>query len=793
MTDAGRTAIVRFVDELKRLRRRAGEPSLNRVAALTAALSHPLPRSTISDKLNARSLPDWEFVSSFVTACAAHAEQAGARLPADAADLHTWAGRHLEMLRAVDDAHQAGRLAASARTEIDRHGADSPPAPRQLPAGPRHFAGRAAELSELGRIAAEAAVPGGAVVVSAIAGTAGIGKTALAVHWARGAADRFPDGQLYVNLRGYGPGVPLTPAEAVRGFLDAFAVPPSEMPSAVDGLFGLYRSLVAGKRILVVLDNARDAEQVRPLLPGSSGCLAVVTSRDRLASLIAVEGAQLLRLDLLTAAEARRMLEDRIGPSRVRAEPEAAERIIAACTGLPLVLAIVAARAAAHPAFSLAELAAELVEVGGLDAFAGGDQAMDARTVFSWSYRRLEPASARMFRLLGRHPGPDIGTVGAAGLAGVPAREARRLLRDLADAHLLTEHRPGRFACHDLLRVYAAELAEEHDCAEDRRAATHRMLDHYMRTADRAARAVDPYRAVLDLPEPAAAASPEEMADTAQALAWFAAEHRVLLAVMAQDSPGFDAYRHRLARALSAYLYRAGYWLEWVSAEEAALRAAERGGDLRERATAHRGLARAYLRLDREQAALTQLRLALDRYADLGDRVGQAHAQLNLAEVFDQFGNHPMALRHAQLGLDGYRAAGYPAGQARALNSIGWTLSQQGKHGDAVGYCREALELQLKLGDRDGAADTLDSLGHAYHQQRDYELARDSYQRAVDLFRETGNRPEEGRTLDQLGDVVADEGDLAAARDAWRRAADLLERVGPPGDVDAIRAKLDRR
>jgi len=791
MTGAGRTAIIEFVDELKALRHRAGEPSLHRVASSTADLPHPLARSTISDKLNARSLPDWEFVASFVSACAAYADKAGAPLPAEAVDLIEWSARHVRMLHAVEGAQAADRLAASARAGIDRHVPDLA-APRQLPAAPRQFVGREAALTALDRIAVEAAEPGGAVVVSAVGGTAGIGKTTLAVHWAHRAADRFPDGHLYVNLRGYGPGAPLTPAEAIRGFLEAFAVPAQAIPTTLDGQTGLYRSLLAGRRMLVVLDNARDAEHVRPLLPGSAGCLVLVTSRDRLASLIAVEGAHPVRLDLLTPAEARTMLADRIGPDRVGAEPGAVDRIIAACTGLPLVLAIVAARATTHPGFPLADLAAELTGARGLDAFAGGDQAVDVRGVFSSSYRGLHPMAARLFRLLSRHPGPDIGTAATASLAGVPPREAQRLLRDLADAHLLVEHRPGRFVRHDLLRAYATELAEELDSAEDRRAATHRLLDHYLRTADRAARLVDPYRTALEPPDSPDGVSPEEVADTARALAWFAAEHRVLVAAVVREEVGFDAYTHRLARALWAYLYRVGNWHDWVSVEETGLRAARRSGDLREQAYAHHGLARVYLRLDRQEAALAQLGLALERYANLGDQVGQAHIQLHLAKAFDQLGQHSTALRHSRLALDGYRAADHPAGQATALNGIGRSLSQLGQHQQAVGYCREALDIQLGLGDRNGAAATLDSLGRAYHQLRDHESARACYRRAVDLFRETGDQPEECLALDHLGDVLADAGDLDTARATWRRAAELLERAGRTGQLAAIQVKLSR-
>jgi hypothetical protein len=510
--DAEQAAVVRFVGELKRLRRRAGEPSLNQVVALTAGLPHPLARSTISDKLNARSLPDWEFVASYVAACAAHAERCGAPLPAEAVDLNRWAGVHLRMLRAVDNAHASGRLAASVRVELDRRVDGAFVVPRQLPPAPRLFLGRADELAALDRFAGRGDAPAGAVTC-AIGGTAGIGKTTLAVHWAHRVADRFPDGQLYANLGGFGPGSPVPVTDAVRGFLEAFAVPPQEIPTTPEGQIGLYRSLLAGRRILVLLDNARDADQVRPLLAGSTGCLTLVTSRSQLFGLIAIEGAHWLSLDLLDRSQTRAMLADRIGPDRVAAEPEAVDRIVAVCAGLPLVIAIVAARAASHPGFPLAALAGELTGARGLEAFTIGDQALDVRTVLSWSYRGLDPAAARLFRQLGRHPGPDIGTAAAASLAGVPAGEARPLLRGLAEAHLLTEHRPGRFAYHDLLRAYAEELAEEQDSVDDRRAATHRTVDHYRRTAEAAARLLDPRRPVPDPPAPAPGVYPEAVAD----------------------------------------------------------------------------------------------------------------------------------------------------------------------------------------------------------------------------------------------------------------------------------------
>jgi len=365
--------------------------------------------------------------------------------------------------------HHAPRLAVGS-------GAASP---RQLPAAVRHFAGRDVELAALADQLADAA---DMVVISAVGGTAGIGKTALAVHFAHQVADRFLDGQLYVNLRGFDPtGSPMSPAEAIRGFLEAFDVPGERIPVTLGAQAALYRSVLADRRVLVVLDNARDADQVRPLLPGSPGCMVVVTSRNQLISLITAEGARPLTLDLLTVAEARQLLAGRLGAGRVAADAAAVEEIIASCARLPLALAIVAARAATHPQFPLASLAGELRDArGGLNAFGGGDAAADPRAVFSWSYQQLSPQAARLFRLLGLHPGPDTTAWAAASLAALPTEQARGSLAELARAHLVTERAPGRFAFHDLLRAYAVEQARSHDTDDDRKATVSRALDHYL-------------------------------------------------------------------------------------------------------------------------------------------------------------------------------------------------------------------------------------------------------------------------------------------------------------------------
>jgi DNA-binding SARP family transcriptional activator/DNA-binding XRE family transcriptional regulator len=371
---------------------------------------------------------------------------------------------HLHILRG-QIAGAASGWPAESGTEQSRdtvHRAPADLVPRLLPASPAHFTGRPSELSMLTGLLEQATAAPGTATVCAISGMGGVGKTALALHWAHRVTGAFPHGQLYVNLRGFGPSDgPAPPGEALIGFLGALGVPPKRIPAGMPAQTGLLRSLLAGRRILVVLDNARDEEQVRPLLPASPGCLVIVTSRSQLAGLAAAEGASLLRLDLLTDAEARALLAARLGPQRASAEPDAVTEIAVRCGRLPLALAAAAARAATYPHFPLASLATELRDVRGrLDHLDSGDPAVSLRTVFSWSVRQLSPPAARMFRLLSRCPGSDVTVPAAASVAGTDLPGARRLLRELVRCHLLAEPSPGRYAFHGLLRAYAAEQAE---------------------------------------------------------------------------------------------------------------------------------------------------------------------------------------------------------------------------------------------------------------------------------------------------------------------------------------------
>jgi DNA-binding SARP family transcriptional activator len=352
--------------------------------------------------------------------------------------------------------------------------------PRQLPGSAAHFTGRKGELAALSEILDQAGDrPPGTVVIGAIGGMAGVGKTALAVHWAHQVAGRFPDGQLYVNLRGFDrSGTPAASAEAIRGFLDALGVPPDRIPADPDVQAGLFRGLLAGRKILIVLDNARDEQQVRPLLPGSPGCLVIVTSRRQLLGLAAAEGARLLTLGPLSPAEARLMLTARLDTARADNHPGAVTEVADLCARLPLALAIAAARAAARPSLPLGALATELRDAGNrLDVLDTGDPAVGIRAVFSWSSQQLSPPAARLFRLLGLHSGPDITARAAASLAGLDLAGARRLTRELARAHLITEHTPGRYCLHDLLRTYATDQAHAEDSYTDRHSATQPVLE----------------------------------------------------------------------------------------------------------------------------------------------------------------------------------------------------------------------------------------------------------------------------------------------------------------------------
>ncbi|MET7671569.1 AfsR/SARP family transcriptional regulator [Micromonospora luteifusca] len=668
--------------------------------------------------------------------------------------------------------------------------------PAQLPPALAGFVGRTAYLRNLGDLLVEQAsgpaVPP-AMPICVIAGTAGIGKTTLAVTWAHQVRHRFPDGQLHVNLRAFDPnGSSTSPGEALRGFLEALHIPTRQVPPSVEAQTGLYRSLLADKRVLILLDNARDAEQVRPLLPASPGCLVLVTSRNVLSGLVATEGAVPMRLDLPSAAEATELLARRVGADRIAAGSSAVEDIITRCARLPLALAIVAARAATKPSLTVEELAAELSQYAhDLDAFDGEEVITQLRTVFSWSYRTLSVGAAHLFRLLGLHPGPDVSVSAAAGLAGVDPHQVRPLLAELVRVHLIAEDPPGRYAFHDLLAAYAAELVHTHDSDADRRDARHRLLDHYLQSAYRAALLLEPRRDPIELATPLVEGTAEDFVDPDRAMQWFADERPVLLAAIPHAaSTGFDRHAWQLAWTLSTFFNRQGRWPELITALDRILRLADRTGQ----AHIHRLLGLSHAHLGHDDSACTHLQHALDLTKAVGDRTGQANVHHNLTWLYAREKRDREALVHARQALNLYQATNHRAGQARMLNAVAWLHVRLGNHQEAVTHCRQALVMLEEIEDRPGKANSWDTLGYAFHHLGRYEQATIAFQRALDLFRLDGDRFHEADTLAHLGETQCVTGATEKARRTWQRALRIFHEIGhaDAGQLQAKLARLDR-
>lgn len=664
------------------------------------------------------------------------------------------------------------------------------PVPRQLPSFSPHFTGRAEVMEKLTALARR---PGGAVAVGVIDGMAGVGKTTVAVRWAHRMADRFPDGQLFADLRGFGPsGEPLQPADVARQFLEALGIPQARIPFDPASRLGLYRSVLSDRRVLLVLDNARDAGHVRPLLPGSGTCLVLVTSRNRLAGLTAIEGAVPVHLDPFDGTEARDLLDRHLGLATTSADPEAAGRIVELCAALPLALSIAATRASVAPGLPLPVLAAELAGMGGrLDAFeVGDDTAADLRGVFSWSTAGLDPGAARMFRLLAVHPGPDVSGAAAAGLAGATPAAASAALDVLTRANLLTRTAPDRFALHDLLRAHAAEEALGRQ--EDRDAALRRLCDHYLRTSHAAALRLLPDREPLPLPPPAAGSAPRDFDDAVAATAWFKAEHHVLAEVVRL------AARHRLhvhagliAWNLDLYFGRFGCWEEWIGTQEVALSSAREAGDLAAQARALRSLGAVKSQCGLDGEADRHLLAALDLCRRTGDLTSQAYVHVKFAFLADQRGRPAVALGHAQEALRLYRGAGHRRGIASALGMLARYHTDTGSHERALEHCRQALDRFAELGGAAGAsaAWAWESAGYAHQRLGRYGEATVCYGRAADLFRAAEDHRRQALMLEHLADTHRAAGDPQAADTAWERARRILEGFGPPGGPPAAGAE----
>ena len=658
--------------------------------------------------------------------------------------------------------------------------------PAQMPGDVLAFTGRATELAELDRMLAATVTTAGdaarAMVISAVSGTAGVGKTALAVHWAHRVKNSFPDGQLYVNLRGYDPDLPMAPADALAGFLRALGMADRDIPADVDERAAAFRSLLEGRRLLVVLDNAATVEQVRSLLPGSSSSVAVVTSRDSLAGLVARYGARRIDLDILSAGDAVALLRALIG-ERVDAEPNAAVSLAGQCARLPLALRIAAELAATSPAALLRDLVGELADgqrrLRLLDA--GGDPRSEVRSVLSWSYQHLPAAAARLFRLLGLHPGPDLDFYAAGALAGPAPGEVRPLLSLLTRAHLIQPVRHDRYSMHDLLSAYARSLVTETpDGTEERQAALTRLFDHYLSTAAAAMRTLAPTEQNRR-PRVAAPVLPTapQVADPGQARAWLDAERAVLVAVTAQAGlHGWPGHATRLAATLSRYLVTGGHNTDAVAIHGHALRAARLARDRGAEANALIDLGEVRWRLGHSSQEAARYEQALAVLRETGDRPGEARAHGNLALLAWRQGRYTQAADHYEQAMAIFRDAGERAGEARALDNLGAICWRQGHYEQAAAHHQRALAVFREIGDRTGQACALGNLAVVCRRQGLLEQAVAHLEQSLSLSREIGDRTCEAEALSDLGDVRGQQGHYEQAADYYEQALRLFRRIG---------------
>jgi DNA-binding SARP family transcriptional activator/tetratricopeptide (TPR) repeat protein len=662
------------------------------------------------------------------------------------------------------------------------------PVPRLLPASVRNFAGRAAELRMLNAMLDEATAGNGAVVISAIGGTAGVGKTALAVHWAHQVAGRFPDGQLYANLHGYDAAAPVPACDVLAGFLRELGVAGQDIPVETDERAARYRSLLAGKRTLVVLDNAHEAEQVRPLLPGTSASLAVVTSRDSLAGLVARHGALRLELDLLPLADAVGLLRALVG-GRVDAEPRAAEVLATQCARLPLALRVAAEFAVTRPASSLAELTGELADrqrrLDQLDA--GGDPGTEVRAVFSWSYRHLDAGSARAFRLLGLPPEADLDSFAVAALTGTTLARGRQVLGQLTRAHLIQATGQDRFSMHDLLRAYARGLAAA-DGEREQRAALTRLFDHYLHTAATAMDTLAPAERHRRPRIPPPGSPVPDVASEPAARAWLDSQRACLVAAAAYTaSQGWPGHATRLAAILISYLDAGGYYPEAITIHMCARRAAAATGDRAAEATALTSLGFVHLRQGRYQQASDHLRQALVLFRETGDQSGQARALGNLGSIDHQYGRYQQASDHLRQALVLFRETGDQSGQARALANLGLVNLRRGRYREAADDLGQALTLSRGTGDQSCQARALTNSGIVAIQQRRYRQAAGQLQQALALFRGIGDPSGEAYALANLGEVDLRQDRCQQAAGRFQQALALFRETGNrSGEVTAL-------
>jgi DNA-binding SARP family transcriptional activator/Tfp pilus assembly protein PilF len=653
--------------------------------------------------------------------------------------------------------------------------------PAQLPAPVDGFVGRAAQLDQLDASLAAALDGAGAptLVIAAIEGTAGVGKTSLAVHWAHRVRDRFPDGQLYLNLRGYATSPPVQPAQALAQFLRALGVPDERVPLDVDEAAAMYRTLLADRRMLVVLDNAAGPEQVRPLLPGSPRCAVLVTSRDRLGGLVASDGARRLDLDVLDAGDARALLARILGGSRAGAHPQAVAELARLCGFLPLALRIAAANLAGRPGASVAQYVTELGDGNRLAALqVDGDESLAVRAAFDLSYAALKPAECSMFRLLGLVPGPDVDTPAAACLAGTSPHQARRTMHRLVGAHLVNEPTADRFTLHDLLRQYARSLADAEDGPSGTAAAMHRLGDFYLDATHAAADLL--YLETVRLPAPPAPAGQRlaaPFADHTRALAWLDTERANLVALVhaaAEHGPRPAAWQ--LADNLRGYFYLRRHLVDHLAVATDAVRAAQ--GRPMAQATAHLSLGAAHDAGGHTGPAIANYTTALALAEQAGWLEGQGAALNNLGTVHSQTGRHRQAAQRFAQAAAVFERAGRLIGQAICLDNLGIVRRELGELEPAAALHAQAIDLHRQTGFPVGHANALTNLAAVYHDLGRLDQAWRHYSEALTLHRQTGNRDRQAKCLYGMAELHCSAGFPEDATNPAHEALILAQEIG---------------
>ncbi|MEV6832788.1 tetratricopeptide repeat protein [Amycolatopsis sp. NPDC051102] len=662
--------------------------------------------------------------------------------------------------------------------------------PHQLPMKIPQFVGRHRELALLAALR-DGSAGGGTVVITAIDGSAGIGKTTLALHWAHRVKDRFPDGQLYVDLHGFDPREPRDAGQVLHGFLLALGLDAHAIPLDQEARSALYRGLVAERRLVIVLDNARSADHVRPLLPAGTASLVLVTSRRRLDGLVVREGAHSIALDVLSPEEARSLLAERVGRECVDSEPEAAAELAELCQRLPLALSIVAARAARRAGRPLSGLVRELRgERRRLDVLDLGEADLSLRSVFSWSYEILSEEAARLFRLLAVHPGPDIDRHACAAVVR-PSADAGEVLTELTSTHLVAEHVPGRYRFHDLLRAYATELTQAEPRAADQHEAARQFIEYYLRAAELADCVIQPCRnELMRTPQSLRGRDLPAITTYEEAIRWFGDECATLLAVVAfAAEQGFAALTWRLALACTTFLRRSGRWHERVAVHQIALAAARSAGDVEGQATASRDLGPALARLGHAEQALGHLQEAAALFGELGHCGASVATHLAFARVLEPQGRPLEAFRHAHRAWRLVRNGDNLLGHADTLNAMGRQLHLLGHDQVALPLCERALGYYTTVGHSEGRADVLINIGVIERRLGRPARALRCFQDSLEIDQRLGDRYWTAHALEQLGDTQHAVGDFASAERAWQECRVILEELKHE-DVSRVARKL---